>query len=49
MPQITLTLTDTEARALAALEAIDGRTVAQRFAPHVHMRAQARLLRMPTR
>jgi hypothetical protein len=35
MPQITLTLTDTEARALAALEAIDGRTVDQRFAPYV--------------
>lgn len=35
MPQITLELTDTEARALAALEAIDGRTVDQRFAPYV--------------
>lgn len=35
MPQITLTLTDTEARALAALEAIDGRAVDQRFAPYV--------------
>jgi len=33
--QITLTLTDTEARAIAALEAIDGRTVEQRFAPYV--------------
>jgi hypothetical protein len=33
--QITLELTDTEARALAALEAIDGRTVDQRFAPYV--------------
>jgi hypothetical protein len=35
MPQITLALTDTEARAIAALEAIDGRTVDQRFAPYV--------------
>lgn len=35
MPQITITLTDTEARALAALEAIDERTVDQRFAPYV--------------
>lgn len=35
MPQITLTLTDTEARAIAALEAIDGRTVDERFAPYV--------------
>jgi topoisomerase IA-like protein len=35
MPQITLTLTDTEARAIAALEAIDGRTVDQRFAPYL--------------
>jgi len=33
--QITLTLTDTEARAIAALEAIDGRTVDERFAPYV--------------
>ena len=35
MPQIILTLTDTEARAIAALEAIDGRTVDERFAPYV--------------
>ena len=35
MPQITLTLTETEARAIAALEAIDGRTVDERFAPYV--------------
>jgi hypothetical protein len=35
MPQITLALTDTEARAIAALEAIDGRTADQRFAPYV--------------
>lgn len=35
MPQITLELTATEARAIAALEAIDGRTVEQRFAPYV--------------
>jgi hypothetical protein len=33
--KITLTMTDTEARALAALEAIDGRTADQRFAPYV--------------
>ena len=36
MPQITLTLTDTEARAIAALEDIDGRTVDERFAPYIH-------------
>lgn len=35
MPQITLELTDTEACAIAALGAIDGRTVEQRFAPYV--------------
>lgn len=35
MPQITLELTDIEARAIAALEAIDGRTVDERFAPYV--------------
>ena len=35
MPQITIELTDTEARAIAALEAIDGRTVDERFAPYV--------------
>ena len=35
MPQITLTLTDTEARAIAALEAIDGKTPDERFAPYV--------------
>lgn len=35
MPQITLELTGTEARALAALEAIDGRTVDERFSPYV--------------
>lgn len=35
MPQITLTLTETEARAIAALEAIDSRTVDERFAPYV--------------
>lgn len=35
MPQITLTLTNLEARAIAALEAIDGRTVDERFAPYV--------------
>lgn len=35
MPQITLELTATEARAIAALEAIDGRTVDERFAPYV--------------
>ena len=35
MPKITLELTDTEARAIAALEAIDGRTVDERFAPYV--------------
>lgn len=37
MPQITLTLTltETEARAIAALEAIDGRTVDERFAPYI--------------
>ena len=35
MPQITLTLTATEARAIAALEAIDGKTPDERFAPYV--------------
>lgn len=35
MERITLTLTDTEARALAALEAIDGKTPDERFAPYV--------------
>lgn len=35
MPQITLTLTDTEARAIAALEDLDGRTVDERFAPYI--------------
>ena len=33
--QIAITLTETEARAFAALEAIDGRTVDERFAPYV--------------
>ena len=40
MPQITLELTDIEARAIAALEAIDGRTVDERFAPYVRDIAQ---------
>ncbi len=35
MAQITLNVTDTEAIAIAALEAIDGRTVDERFAPYV--------------
>ena len=35
MPQITLELTDIEARAIAALEDLDGRTVDERFAPYV--------------
>jgi hypothetical protein len=35
MPQITLTLTATEARAIAALESIDGKTPDERFAPYV--------------
>ena len=30
-----ITLTETEARAIAALEAIDGRTVDERFGPYV--------------
>lgn len=35
MPNIALDLSEIEARAIAALESIDGRTVDERFAPYI--------------
>lgn len=35
MPKITIDLSEIEARALAALEALDGKTPNERFAPYI--------------